>query len=127
MADPKFQHHMAGLKFFGQGQFEQAIFEYRKALDLSPDSPEILNAMAISQSKLGRHDEAIATIQRVIALTPEDPFAFTSLSIFLQRQGKIPEAEAAGAKARMLNWKDELKRNPNAPRPDNDGKMKVIQ
>ena len=127
MADPKVQHHMAGLKLFGQGKFEEAIGEYRKALEVSPDWPEVLNALAISQSKLGRHDEAIATIQRVIAITPDDPFAFTSLSIFLQRQGKIPEAEAAGAKARMLNWKEELKKNPNAPRPDNDGKMKVIQ
>lgn len=127
MADPKVVHHMAGLKQFGQGKFEEAIAEYRKALALAPDWPEVLNAVAIAQSKLGRQDEAVATIQRVIQLTPEDPFAFTSLSIFLQRQGKIPEAEAAGAKARMLNWKQELKTNPNAPPPDNGGKMKVIQ
>ncbi len=118
---------MAGLKLFGQGKFEEAIGEYKQALELAPDAPEVLNAVAISLSKLGRHDEAIETIQRVIQITPEDPFAFTSLSIFLQRQGKVPEAEAAGAKARMLNWKEELKKNPNAPRPDNDGKMKVIQ
>lgn len=121
------KHHMAGLKLFGQGKFEEAIAEYHQALALSPDWPEVLNALAISQSKLGRQDEAVATIQRVIELTPEDPFAFTSLSIFLQRQGKIPEAEAAGAKARMLNWKQELKTNPNAKPPDNDGKMRVIQ
>ena len=89
---------MAGLKLFGQGKFEDALLEYAKALEQAPDSPEVLNAVAISQSKLGRHDEAIATIQRVIAITPEDPFAYTSLSIFLQRQGKIPEAESAGAK-----------------------------
>jgi hypothetical protein len=47
------------------------------------------------------------------------------LSIFLQRMGKIPEAEAAAAKARMINWKEELKKNPNAPMPD--GGFKVIQ
>lgn len=127
MADPQRQHHMAGLKHFGKGEFEAALAEYDKALAIAPDWPEVLNAVAIAQSKLGRQDEAIATIQRVIELTPEDPFAFTSLSIFYQRQGKIPEAEAAGAKARMLNWKQELKTNPNAPKPDNDGKMKVIQ
>ena len=127
MADTRVQHHMAGLKLFGQGKFVEALAEYQQALELSPDWPEVMNAVAIAQSKLGRHDEAIATIRRVIELTPEDPFAYTSLSIFLQRQGKIPEAEAAGAKARMLNWKQELKTNPNAPPPDNDGKMKVIQ
>ena len=58
-------------------------------------------------------------------MTPDDPFVYTSLSIFLQRQGKIPEAEAAAAKARMLSWKEELKKNPNAPPPE--GGFKVIQ
>ena len=52
-----------------------------------------------------------------IAIDPNDAFAFTSLSIFLQRMGKIPEAETAAAKARMISWKEELKKNPNAPPP----------
>lgn len=121
------QHYLAGLKLYGQGKHEEALAEYAKALELSPDWVDALHAVATAQSKLGRQDEAIATIQRVIEQTPDDAFAFTSLSIFLQRQGKIPEAEAAAAKARMIAWKEELKKNPNAPPPTPPGGIKVIQ
>lgn len=118
-------HYLAGLKHFGQNRYEEAIVEQQKAIELRPDWTDAYNALATAQSKAGRHEEAVATIERAIALNPDDPFTFTSLSIFLQRMGKIPEAEAAGAKARMLNWKEELKKNPNAPPPE--GGFKVIQ
>ena len=119
--------YLAGLKLFGENRHEEAIVEYRKALELSPDWTDALHALATAQSKLGRQDEAIATIERIIELEPDDAFAYTSLSIFLQRQGKIPEAEAAAAKARMLSWKQELKKNPNAPPPGPAGGMNVVQ
>ena len=126
MADAK-THYLNGLKLFGQSKFEESIAEYRLALAEKPDWADVIHALATAQSKLGRQDEAIATLQRVIELTPNDPFAFTSLSIFLQRQGKVPEAESAAAKARMLAWKEELKKNPNAPPPTPPGTMNVVQ
>jgi Flp pilus assembly protein TadD len=126
MADAK-AHYLNGLKLFGQNKFEEAIAEYRLSLEQRADWAEVIHALATAQSKLGRQDEAIATLERVIELTPNDPFAFTSLSIFLQRQGKIPEAESAAAKARMLAWKEELKKNPNAPPPSQPGSMNVVQ
>ena len=118
-------HYMTGLKLFGQNDFEASIGAYRRALEARPDWAEVLHALDTAQSKLGRQEEAIATLERVIELTPEDPFLFTSLSIFLQRAGKIQEAESAAAKARMLSWKEELKKNPNAPPPT--GPMNVVQ
>lgn len=126
MADAK-THYLAGLKFFGQNKFEEAIVEYTQALAAKPDWTDAMNALATAESKLGRHEAAIATIERAIALDPNDAFAFTSLSIFLQRMGKIPEAETAAAKARMISWKEELKKNPNAPPPKGAGEMNVVQ
>ncbi len=126
MTDAK-THYLAGLKHFGQNRFEEAIAEYEKALELRADWTDLLNALATAQSKLGLHAEAVETIERAIEIDPEDAFSFTSLSIFLQRMGKIPEAEAAAAKARMINWKLELKKNPNAPPPEPPGGIKVVQ
>ena len=120
------EHYKRGLSFFGQKKNAEAIAEFHSALALKPDWLEVLHALATAQSNSGQHDEALLTITRVIALDPDDPFAYTSQSIFLQRQGKIPEAEAAQAKARMASWKQDLKKNPNAPPPDT-GPMKVVQ
>jgi hypothetical protein len=41
-------------------------------------------------------------------LTPSDPLAHTALSIALQHAGHIPQAEAAAARARILEWKHQL-------------------
>lgn len=124
MATPK-ELYLQGLKLFGQGRLPEAIETYRKALEQAPADAELLHALATALSKSGNQDEAIAVVNQVIALTPNDPFAFTSLSIFLQRKGLVPEAEKAGAQARMLAWKEELKKNPNAPPPE--GGFKVFQ
>jgi Flp pilus assembly protein TadD len=126
MADAK-QLYLDGLKLFGQHRNEDALAAFEAALVQRPDWAEVLQAKATALSNLGRHADALAAIERVIELTPNDPFAFTSKSIFLQRQGRIPEAESAAAKARMLSWKEELKKNPNAPPPTGPGGVSVVQ
>ena len=121
------EHYKRGLGLFGQQKNEEAAEAFREALEAKPDWLDAMHALATAQSKLGRQDEALATIARVIELDPDDPFAYTSQSIFLQRKGLIPEAEAASAKARMASWKQELKKNPNAPPPGPAGGMTVVQ
>jgi hypothetical protein len=59
-------------------------------------------------SELGRHDEAIEAGKRLCDLAPDDTLAHTSLSRFYQAANMVPEAEAEGAKARMLDWKRQL-------------------
>ena len=120
------EHYKQGLQLFGQGKHGEAIEQFRRALELRPDWLDALHALATAQSKSGDQEAALATVERVIQLDPEDPFAYTSQSIFLQRKGLIPEAEKAQAKARMASWKQELKKNPNAPPPD-IGPIKVVQ
>ena len=41
---------------------------------------------------------------------PDDILAHTSLSILYQKKGMVPEAEAEGNKARVLGWKQQLKK-----------------
>lgn len=66
----------------------------------------------------GRMEQAIAAALALIALTPGDPLAHTALSICLQVAGHIPEAEAAAARARVLEWKIQLQ----SPRSEDDEK-----
>lgn len=120
------ESYKAGLALFGKNQFAEAIAEFQKALVERPNWVDALHALATAQSKVGDQDAALATITRVIASDPDDPFAYTSQSIFYQRKGLIPEAEKAQAQARMASWKQDLKKNPNAPPPDT-GPIKVVQ
>jgi tetratricopeptide (TPR) repeat protein len=116
-----------GLALFGQQKHEEAIAAYDAALSERPDWEEALHAKAMALMKAGRIDEAIAIGRRIVELNPEDAFAHTSLSIFYQRKGMIEEAEKEAAKARMVSWKEELKKNPNAPPPGPAGGMNVVQ
>ena len=60
----------------------------------------------------GRLEQSIGAALALTALTPGDPLAHTALSISLQHAGHIPQAEAAAAKARVLEWKIQLQSPP---------------
>jgi Flp pilus assembly protein TadD len=60
----------------------------------------------------GKLEQSIGAALALTALTPHDPLAHTSLSISLQRAGHVPQAEAAAAKARVLEWKQQLMSPP---------------
>jgi len=62
----------------------------------------------------GRLEQSIGAALALTALTPGDPLAHTALSISLQQAGHIPQAEAAAAKARVLEWKIQLLSPPES-------------
>ena len=123
----RLEHYKRGLALFGEGRHDDAIAEYERALELSPEWTDAMHGLAIAHMNAGRLDEAIRVGKRIVELDPEDPFAHTSLSMFYQRKGMIDEAEAEGARARMVAWKRELKQNPDAPPPDVPGGIDVTQ
>jgi len=49
-------------------------------------------------------------VMKKTAVDPDDILAHTSLSILYQKKGMVPEAEAEGNKARVLGWKQQLKK-----------------
>jgi len=60
----------------------------------------------------GRLEQSIGAALALTALTPGDPLAHTALSISLQQAGHVPQAEAAAARARVLEWKQQLQSPP---------------
>jgi len=93
---------------FGDGKSEEAIAVYREALAIDPDFADAWHGLGMALSELGRHDEAIKAGERLCELSPDDTLAHTTLSRFYQAAGRVPEAEAEGAKARILDWKRQL-------------------
>jgi Flp pilus assembly protein TadD len=116
MSDPNARQmaedlYYAALDLMAEGQLEKAVIAYQESLAADPSFTEAMHGLARALQDLQRYDEAIAVAQRLAELEPDDILAHTSLSVLYQRKGMIPEAEAEGNKARILGWKQQLKKS----------------
>ena len=96
---------------FGDDKLDEAIENYRKALEIDPNYQDALHGVGMALFNSGKIDEAIATAKKLIEIDRDDILAHTSLSMFYQSQGRIEEAEKEGNVARILGWKQELRGN----------------
>ena len=103
-------HYYAALDLVLEGRHEQAVEEYRQAVEADPRFTDALHGLSRALQDLNRFDEAIVVAQQISAIDPDDILAHTSLSILYQKKGMVPEAEAEGNKARVLGWKQQLKK-----------------
>jgi Flp pilus assembly protein TadD len=103
-------HYYAALDLVSEGEQERAVAEYQKSLEIDPTFTEAMHGLARALQNLDRLDEAIVVASRIAELDPDDVLAHTSLSVLYQKKGMIPEAEAEGNKARILGWKQQLKK-----------------
>jgi tetratricopeptide (TPR) repeat protein len=96
---------------FGEERLDEAIEKYQKALDIDPRYQDALHGLGMALFNRGRVDDAIATAKKLIEIDHDDILAHTSLSMFYQAQGRIEEAEKEGNTARILGWKQELRKD----------------
>jgi tetratricopeptide (TPR) repeat protein len=94
---------------FADEKYDEAIAVYRKALEIDPGYTDAIHGLAMCYQAKGDLDTAIEITKRHIERDKEDILAWTNLSMFYQKKGMIKEAEAAGAEARRLDWKRQLK------------------
>ena len=104
-------HYYAALDLVAEGEQERALVEYQQSLAADPVFTEAMHGMARTLQDLNRLDEAIAIAKRIAELDPDDVLAHTSLSVLYPKKGMIPEAEAEANQARVLGWKQQLKKS----------------
>jgi tetratricopeptide (TPR) repeat protein len=103
-------HYYAALDLVLEGHHEKAVAEYQLAVAADPKFTDALHGLSRALQDLSRFDEAIVAAQQISEIDPDDILAHTSLSILYQKKGMVPEAEAEGNKARVLGWKQQLKK-----------------
>jgi len=94
---------------YADEKYDEAIAVYRKALEVDPAYTDAVHGLAMCYQAKGDIDAAIELTKKHIEQAPEDILAFTNLSMFYQKKGMIQEAETAGAEARRLDWKRQLR------------------
>jgi len=97
----------AGDEFRKQGEFDNAIRWYRRALEVNPNNAAVHANWGTCLLYQGKLDEAKARLLRALELRPDLPAAHCSLGIVLRRQNRLAEAAEAYRKA--------LQAKPNFP------------
>lgn len=104
--------YQQGLDQLAAGLPALAAQSFRTAIAVDPAHIEAHHGLVRALRDAGQLNQSIGAALALTALTPGDPLAHTALSISLQSAGHIPEAEAAAARARILEWKSQLQSPP---------------
>ncbi|WP_262386699.1 tetratricopeptide repeat protein [Roseobacter fucihabitans] len=76
-----------------QGNWEAAESDFRAALEINPNQPQVLNYLGYSLvEKTQNLDEALEMIERAVALSPDSGYIIDSLGWALYRLGRFEEA-----------------------------------
>ena len=86
------------------GELQDAAEKFRECVCLDPKFFDGWHALGMALMKTGHHPEAIEAGLQSVRLRPNDQLAWSSLSLFYVRNNQVPEAEAAGAKAKIISW-----------------------
>jgi len=72
----------------------QAVDEFKKALDLAPDSPREIINYGLALLHAGRTKEGVAELQRAQKLDPKIPHTWFNLGIYYKKEGDYAQAVA---------------------------------
>jgi len=101
-----------GIDLLVSGSAAQAGEAFRAAIAIDSGHVEAHHGLVRALRDAGRLEQSVGAALALTVLTPGDPLEHTALSISLQTAGHVPEAEAAAARARVLEWKIQLQSEP---------------
>jgi len=88
-----FSYYARGICYERLGRWPQAEADFRQALELNPDQPQVLNYLGYSLvEKQIKLDEALGMIERAVAARPDSGYIVDSLGWVLYRLGRYNEA-----------------------------------
>jgi tetratricopeptide (TPR) repeat protein len=96
-------HTDLGIYLNDRGRTEEAIENFRRAIQINPNNSESLDDLGVALADKGRFEEAIENYRKAIQINPNNPEAPNNLGIALAAQGRFDEAIKNYYKAIQLN------------------------
>lgn len=88
------EHLDQGNTYFAVGDYEQAITEYTRALEMQPDDPVISFNRGVTLGHLGRYEDSLADLNRSLQLRPDAPLTLANRGATLRSLGLARYGEA---------------------------------
>ncbi len=85
-------HNFLADNYYGQQEYEKAVTEYKKAVEINPNFSPAYNSMGYVNRFMGKNDEAEKAFKKYIELIPEDPNPYDSYAELLMKIGKYEES-----------------------------------
>ena len=96
-----------GKENLSAGHLGLALEEFKRALAQDPRSAPVLNALAVTYDRLGRHDIAELYFDRALAIEPDYSVALNNVGFSMFKRGRYEEA--------LIYFDQALKAEPLAP------------
>jgi Flp pilus assembly protein TadD len=81
-----------GQRLQAQGQYDKAIEQFKKALEINPNFPGALNNIGVCYGKIKQYDLAEEAFKKVVSLKKTDVYAMNNLAILYMETGRLEDA-----------------------------------
>ena len=92
-------HHVLAKYYFDQQEYDEAIAEFRKAIEIAPDFSPPYNLLGYANRGIENYPEAEKAFQKYIDLNPNDPNPYDSYAELLLKMGRFEESIQSYRKA----------------------------
>jgi tetratricopeptide (TPR) repeat protein len=96
-------HFETGLALAGARRHEEAVGEFRAALEIDPSIVEVNNNLAAASLAIGRTDQAREALEAADRLQPDSAEIKTNLAVVFEREGQLDRALALYGEALRLD------------------------
>nr|NIV69643.1 tetratricopeptide repeat protein [Phycisphaerae bacterium] len=103
----KRMRHALARRYRNKGQYEKAIDEFNKVLDLDPNFTDVYNQLGYTYASMGDFGKGIESLKRYASLSPGDANPFDSMAEVYLLMGNVDAA--------IANFEEVLAIKPNFP------------
>jgi len=96
-------YNLFGAVLGNQKNFDKAVINYKKSIEINPDYAEGHNNLGSALYKLGKFNESIDSYQRAIKIKPNFTEAYNNLGLAFEELGKFNESIDSYQRAIKIN------------------------